>query len=104
MINNCPNCNNFNFPLWSKLIAVWPFRVRCKNCGVRVRLKIPRWQNITVQILGQFVFWAFLLFGIMLGLHGAVIGGIAGAILAMLIAVIPGFHAELEVVPKRKHS
>ena len=86
------------------MLAMWPFRVRCKNCGARVRLKIPRWQNIMVQILGQIVFWVSLLYGINLGLHGVIIGGITGAVFALLIALIPGYGAELEVISKSKHS
>ena len=84
-----------------KIFAVWPFSVHCRNCGAKVRLKIPRWQNILVQILGQMVFWSVLLTGISAGMWGAIVGGMIGAVFAIMIAFIPGFFAELEVIPKK---
>jgi len=68
---------------------------------VKLRLNIPRWQNILAQLLGQFVFWAMLLTGLRAGLFSSIAGGINGAVIAMLIALIPGLFAELEVLPKR---
>ena len=53
-----------------------------------------------VQILAQFVFWTALLFGINLGLRSAIVLGISGAMLAVFVALIPGFYADLE--EKRK--
>jgi hypothetical protein len=86
------------------MIAVWPFKLSCKNCNVRVRLKIPRWQNIAVQVIAQFVFWAALIIGIESGLQSSIVGGFSGAVLAIQIALIPGLYAYLEVIPGRKHS
>jgi len=100
MKNECPNCNNFSFPLWMKVFAVWPFSVRCRNCKAAVRLKISRWQNVLVQILAQFVFWAALLFGINLGLRSAILGGILGAVGAIFVALIPGLYSRLEAKKK----
>ena len=80
---------------------MWPFSVQCRNCRTRVRLKIPRWQNIFVQILGQIAFWAVLLTSISAGMWGAIVGGVIGAVIAILIAFIPGLFAELEVMPKK---
>jgi len=53
--------------MWIKVFAMWPFMARCKNCGCKVRLKIPRWQNILFQILGQLAFWSILLAGLTAG-------------------------------------
>ena len=101
MNSNCPKCKRSSFPLWMKVFAIWPFNVQCRNCRTKVRLKIPRWQNILVQIIGQIVFWVVLLTGISAGMWGAIVGGMIGAIIAILIALIPGLFAELEVMPKK---
>jgi hypothetical protein len=101
MNSKCPSCKQTGFPVWIKAFAVWPLSIRCRKCNVKLRLNIPRWQNILVQILGQFVFWAMLLTGLRLGLLSAIAGGIIGAFIAMLIALAPGLFAELEVLPTK---
>lgn len=68
---------------------------------MEVRLKIPRWQNIVVQLIGQLVFWSSLLIGISAGLQQAIIGGVFGAIIALVIALIPGIFAELQVITRK---
>ena len=80
------------------MLVIWPAAARCRNCGARVRLAIPRWQNIMYQLLAQLAFWALLLLGLMDGWPGVLIGGLAGAIIALAIAMIPGFYAGLEVI------
>ena len=100
MTSNCPKCNHLSFPLWKKIFAVWPFNIRCRNCRVKVHLKIPMWLNIVVQLFSQFAFWSILLVGISSGLWNVVVGVIIGAIVAVLIALIPGLFLELEVRKK----
>ena len=102
MRNECPNCNAFSFPAWKKALAFWPFSLRCRNCNARLRVKIPRWQNILVQIIGQVVFWTALLFGIRHGTQGMLVGGMLGAVSAILIAMIPGYSADLEKSSSRQ--
>lgn len=101
MIINCPQCKRQSFPKWVKAFAMWPFRIRCKYCGTGVRLKIPHWQNLLVQILGQVVFWGAFLVGLSMGIRSAIAGVIIGGFAAILIAMIPGVFADLEVVPKK---
>lgn len=96
MTSNCPKCNHLSFPLWKKIFAVWPFDIRCRDCGVKVHLKIPMWLNILIQLFGLFAFWSILLIGISLELWNIAVGVIIGAIIAVLIALIPGFFVELE--------
>lgn len=102
MHNDCQNCKGCRFPAWKKSLAFWPFKLRCSNCNAAVRAKIPRWQNILVQIVGQVIFWAAVLIGIRNGVPGALVGGAIGAMIAMLIAMIPGWGAELEQIPKKR--
>lgn len=99
MKRHCPACSQPSFSLWKKVIAVWPFVVRCNECGERVRLKIPRWQNVLVQLLGQFVFWAMLLVGISSPEISAITAGVIGFVLALVIAFLPGLFSELETFP-----
>ncbi|MDH3786962.1 MAG: hypothetical protein OES53_00220 [Xanthomonadales bacterium] len=94
--SNCPNCHNYTFPMWIKVFAMWPFMARCKNCGCKVRLKIPRWQNILFQILGQLAFWSILLAGLTAGGGNILVAASAGAVIALLIAIAPGIFAGLE--------
>lgn len=67
---------------------------------MRIRAKIPGWQNLLVQLLGQVAFWSALLFGISAGLGGLVVGFLVGVVLAVLIAMIPGFFSKLEALPE----
>jgi hypothetical protein len=76
---------------------MWPFVARCKNCGSKVRLKIPRWKNVVFQILGQVAFWGILLMGIVSSTHNLIVAAISGAFIAIIISIIPGIFAELEV-------
>ena len=96
-LENCPKCQTPGISAWA-FFAAWPFSARCKNCGVRLRTKIPHWQNILAQILCQVAFWAALLFGITVGLGGIVIGGLVGVVLGVLIIMVPCFFAKLEVM------
>lgn len=96
-LENCPKCQTPGVSPWA-FFAAWPFSARCKNCGVRLRAKIPHWQNILAQILSQVAFWASLLFGITAGLGGIVLGAIVGVILGGLIIMFPCFFAKLEVL------
>lgn len=82
--------------MWVKVFAMWPFVARCRNCGRKARLKIPRWQNVLFQILGQMAFWGFLVTGIVVGEGNLVLAAIAGAFIAIMIAMIPGIFAGLE--------
>jgi hypothetical protein len=75
---------------------MWPFVARCRNCGSKVRLKIPRWQNVLFQILGQAAFWSILLTGIIVRNGNFIVAAIAGALIAIVIAIIPGIFAGLE--------
>jgi len=59
------------------------------------------WQSLLVVLIGQVVLWASLLFGISIGSGAAIAGFIVGAVLALLIAMIPGCFANLEVTKKR---
>ena len=102
MNNDCPNCKRYSFPNWKKALAFWPFQLRCGNCNASVRAKIPKWQNILVQIVGQIVFWTALLLGIRNGSQGALVGGTVGAALAVLIATIPVWGAELEEISNHR--
>lgn len=97
MKRNCPKCQNYAFPLWVKVYAMWPFTARCRNCGAKVRLKIPRWQNVLVQILAQFAFWSVFILGIVAGNGDMIVAALAGAFIALLIASIPGLFAALEL-------
>jgi hypothetical protein len=101
MTNNCPKCKQLSFPLWKKVFAVWPFDIRCRNCGVKVHLKLPMWLNIVFQLFAQFAFWFILLMGISSGLWNVVVGFIIGAIVAVLIALIPGFFVDIEEKGKK---
>jgi hypothetical protein len=94
---NCPNCHDYKFPLWIKVFAMWPFTARCRNCSSKVILKIPRWQNVLFQILGQIAFWSILLSGLLVSGSNVIVAALAGAIIAIMIAIIPGIFAELDV-------
>jgi branched-subunit amino acid ABC-type transport system permease component len=100
-LTECPECHAPGVSPWTAFLASWPFSARCKNCGAALRTKIPTWQNVLVQVIGQVVFWATLLYGISSGWGGAIAGFIVGAVLALLIATIPGYFAKLEVTKKR---
>lgn len=76
---------------------MWPFTARCRNCNSKVILKIPRWQNVLFQILGQIAFWSILLWGLTAGDGNIIAAGLAGATVAIMIAIIPGIFAELVV-------
>ena len=76
---------------------MWPFTARCRNCSTRVRLRIPRWQNVIFQILAQVAFWGILLAGITGGNVDLIVAAIAAALIAVAIAIIPGIFASLEV-------
>ena len=76
---------------------MWPFTARCRNCAATVILKIPRWQNVLFQILGQIAFWGILLSGLLVGGSNVIVAALAGAIIAIMIAIIPGIFAELDV-------
>ena len=93
----CPKCQTPGISPWAFLVA-WPFSARCKNCGARLRAKIPHWQNIIAQILGQVAFWTAFLFGITAGLEGIVVGALVGIVLCVLIIMVPCFFAKLEVL------
>lgn len=95
----CPKCGARGVSSLAKAFAVWPFSARCKNCGEKLRVRMPYWQNVLIQLLSQAVFWTVLIVGIMSG-AGVVIGFALGAVLALLIAVVPGRFAKLEVVSK----
>lgn len=97
--NICPKCQAPGISQWA-FFAYWPFSARCNNCGVRVRAKIPGWQNLLVQLLGQVAFWGALLLGISAGVGGLVVGFLGGVVLAVLIAMVPGFFSRLEALPK----
>jgi hypothetical protein len=97
-LENCPNCQTPGVSPWA-FFASWPFSVRCKNCGARLRAKIPHWQNILAQILGQGAFWTVFLFGITAGSGGIVVGALIGAVMGALIIMVPCFFAKLEVLP-----
>ena len=97
--NNCPTCQAPAISPWASF-AYWPLSARCNNCGVRVRAKIPGWQNLLVQCLGQGAFWAALLFGVSAGLGGLIAGFFVGIVLAVLIAMVPGFFSKLEALPE----
>jgi hypothetical protein len=99
MKRHCPACSQSSFSLWNKVIAVWPFVVHCSKCGARVRLNVPRWQNILGQLLAQVVFWLTLLAGISSTELNALAAGIIGLVMALLIALLPGLFNELEVFP-----
>jgi hypothetical protein len=99
-MNSCPRCQTKSLSQWAKFFAVWPFSTRCKNCGARLRAKIPYWQNVAAQVLAQIVFWTILIVGIGKGAGGIAIGAIVGAALGMLIAMIPGRFAKLEETKK----
>ena len=96
-LENCPKCQTPGISPWA-FFAAWPFSARCKNCGVRLRVKIPHWQNILAQIFSQVAFWAALLFGITAGFGGIVIGALVGVVLGVLIIMVPCFFAKLEVL------
>ena len=98
MTEMCPKCKARRIPFWAKSFAIWPFTTHCRNCGTRLRVKIPFWQNALVQILGQVVFWATLFLSIKSGIGGVVVGATVGFVLAMLIAMIPGLFAKLEEI------
>lgn len=83
--------------MWIKIFAMWPFTARCRNCSTKVRLRIPRWQNVIFQILAQVAFWGILLVGITAGNDDLVVAAIAAALIAVVIAIIPGIFAGLEV-------
>jgi hypothetical protein len=97
MNTTCPNCQKYKFPLWIKAFAMWPFTARCRNCAVTVILEIPRWQNVLFQIFGQIAFWGVLLSGLSAGNGNIIAAGLAGATIAVTIAIIPAIFAELEV-------
>jgi hypothetical protein len=66
---------------------------------VRVRANSPVWQNVLVLLLGQIAFWTALLLGISSG-AGALAGFLAGAALAVALAMVPGFFSKLEALTK----
>ena len=66
---------------------------------MRLRAKIPHWQNILAGVLAQGAFWAALLFGFTAGFGGIVVGALVGVAVAMLITIVPCFFAKLEVLP-----
>ena len=96
-LESCPKCRTPGISSWA-FFAAWPFSARCKNCGVRLRAKIPHWQNILAQILSQVAFWAALLFGFTAGLGGIVVGTV-GAVLSVLIIMVPYLFSKLEALP-----
>ena len=100
----CPECNTSGISQWAPFFANWPFSARCKNCGARLRVKIPHWQNVLVQVLGQIAFWGASLYGITAGWGGVIPGAIVGIIIALLIAMIPGCFAKLEVIKKAREG
>lgn len=64
-----------------------------------MRAKIPGWQNVLAQLLGHVAFWGALLFGISAGFGGLAVGFLVGVVVAVLIAMVPGFFSKLEVLP-----
>lgn len=97
----CPGCSRYRFNRWKKSVAYWPFKLQCGNCGRWVRVSVPRWQNITVQILGQIAFWTGLLLGIRAGWPDAIYGAAGGALILVLLAMIPGYFGRLTLLNHR---
>jgi len=96
----CPKCQEEGVSPWAPLYASWPFRARCENCGARLRVRIPHWQNILAQIVCPLAFWALLLYGLVSGgSPGLIVGGAIG-IVGFSIALIPGFFSRLEALPE----
>lgn len=93
----CPKCETRGVSSWARALAVWPFSTRCRNCGARLRVQIPYWQNVTVQLLSQVVFWTVLIVGIRSGI-GVAAAFLGGAALSIVIAIVPGRFAKLEVI------
>jgi hypothetical protein len=100
-LERCPKCHREGVSPWALLYAAWPFHTRCRNCGARLRAKIPHWQNILSQILAQAAFWALLLFGAVRGgLQGILAGGAVGIVVSVFIVLIPVFFSKLEALPE----
>lgn len=97
----CPKCQEEGVSPWAPLYASWPFRARCENCGARLRVRIPHWQNILAQIVSQLAFWVLLLYGLVNGGGpGLIVGGAIGIVVGFSIALIPGFFSRLEALPE----
>lgn len=97
----CPKCQGAGVSPWAPLFASWPFHARCRNCGTKLRVRVPHWQNALAQILAQAAFWALLLFGLVNGgVAGLLFGGLTGTAVGLLIALIPGFFSKLEPLPE----
>jgi hypothetical protein len=100
-VDHCPKCHSLSISALSKCLAFWPFAARCRSCGSRLRSRIPLWQNLLIQILGQLAFWTAVIVGAeTAGGRGIALGVLIGGLIVFLLAAIPACAARLEAVPK----
>ena len=89
---NCPICNEETISPWAWLYAHWPFYVICSKCNTKLRASVKRSHDVLAQIMAQFIFWAFLLWGLN-GNYWLIPVGISLCIFTM---ILPSYFSDLK--------